>query len=307
VVARWQKVVNDESYPARMAMYYNPGLTGESPAETIERVRALQGQGQGSESLRFPGIKLILDGSIQGFTARLGPPGYYRSDEQGLFVIDPEVFPAMVREYHRAGINVHVHCNGDEATGLFLDAVDAALREYPWLDHRHTVEHCQTTRPEQYQRMARLGMAANIFSNHLWYWGDQHYEVTLGPERARAMDACGTAAREGVRFSIHSDASVTPLGHLHTMWCAVNRLTPSGRILGEDERISPQSALHAVTLGSAYQLHLDAEFGTIECGKAADFSVLEDNPLTVDPMAIRDIGIWGTVVAGRPLEAAHAS
>jgi predicted amidohydrolase YtcJ len=52
-------------------------------------------------------------------------------------------------------------------------------------------------------------------------------------------------------------------------------------------------------------MHLDAEFGTIECGKAADFTVLADNPLTVDPMAIRDIGVWGTVVAGTPFEAAH--
>jgi hypothetical protein len=76
-------------------------------------------------------------------------------------------------------------------------------------------------------------------------------------------------------------------------------------VLGEHERISPTSALRAVTLGSAHQMHLDAEFGTIECGKAADFTVLADNPLTVDPMAIRDIGVWGTVVAGTPFEAAH--
>ncbi len=75
-------------------------------------------------------------------------------------------------------------------------------------------------------------------------------------------------------------------------------------MLGEHERISPSSALRAVTLGAAHQMHLDAEFGTIECGKAADFTVLEDDPLTVDPMTIRDIGVWGTVVAGTPFPAA---
>ena len=120
------------------------------------------------------------------------------------------------------------------------------------------------------------------------------------------MEPAATAEREGVSFSLHSDANVTPLGQLHTMWCAVNRVTPSGRVLGEHERISPHSALRSVTLGSAHQLHLDHEFGTLECGKAADFTVLEDDPLTVDPMAIRDIGVWGTVVGGVPFEAAAA-
>ena len=61
-----------------------------------------------------------------------------------------------------------------------------------------------------------------------------------------------------------------------------------------------------MTLGAAYQLHLDHEFGTIECGKAADFTVLERNPLAVDPMEIADIDVWGTVVAGRPFAGARA-
>jgi len=109
-----------------------------------------------------------------------------------------------------------------------------------------------------------------------------------------------------VPFSIHSDADVTPLGHLHTMWCAVNRVTPSGRVLGEDERISAQSALGAVTLGAAYQIHHDDEFGSLECGKAADLTVLENDPLEVEPMAIREIGVWGTVVGGTPFAANQA-
>ena len=146
-------------------------------------------------------------------------------------------------------------------------------------------------------------MCANIFTNHIWYWGDQHRDLTIGPERARRMEPCATAEREGVSFSIHSDANVTPLGHLHPMGCAVNRVTASGRVLGEYERISAESALRAVTLGAAYQLHADDEFGTLECGKAADFTVLEENPLTVDPMTIRDIGVWGTVVGGTPFAA----
>jgi len=155
--------------------------------------------------------------------------------------------------------------------------------------------------------MATLGLCANFFTNHLWYWGDQHYDITVGPERANSLEPCASALREGVSFSIHSDAGVTPLGSLHTMWCAVNRLTPSGRILGEIEKISPYEALKAVTISGAYQLHLDDEIGSLEAGKKADFAVLQEDPLSIDPMHIRDIEVWGTVLAGTKHPAAGQS
>jgi predicted amidohydrolase YtcJ len=151
--------------------------------------------------------------------------------------------------------------------------------------------------------MANLGMCGNLFANHLWFWGDQHHQSTVGPERANRMEACATALREGVPISLHSDAAVTPLGQLHSMWCAVNRVTPSGRVLGAEERISVADALHAVTLGAAYQLHLDHEIGSIEVGKRADFAVLAQDPFDVDPMELRDIPVWGTVLGGRVFRA----
>jgi predicted amidohydrolase YtcJ len=163
------------------------------------------------------------------------------------------------------------------------------------------------TTPDQYKRMANLGVCANIFANHLWYYGDQHYEITVGPERAAGLEACATALAAGVPFSLHTDAGVTPLGSLHSMWCAVNRVTPKGRVLGEAEKISAADALHAVTLGSAYLLGLDSEMGSIQPGKLADFTILEESPLDVDPMAIRDIAVWGTVLAGVKQPGAGAS
>jgi len=165
------------------------------------------------------------------------------------------------------------------------------------------VQHSQTTTAAQYRRMGRLGLCANIFTNHIWYWGDQHHDLTMGPERARGMWACRTALENRVPLSFHSDSGVTPIGHLHTMWCAVNRVTPSGRVLGEYEKITPYEALHAATIGGAYQLHMDHEIGSIEAGKLADFAVLDESPLDVDPMAIRDIAVWGTVVGGAVFEA----
>ncbi len=300
-VKLWSEVTSEPGFPTRVSAFCGMGAARQTPTEIAELLVSLRGHS--TDRLRLGHAKLVLDGSIQGFTARLNPPGYLNG-ATGIWLHDPQWVFEVVAALHAAGVNIHTHCNGDEAVDLFLDAVEAADRAAPWRDHRHTVQHCQLTTPAQYRRMAAMGVSANIFANHIWYWGDQHYELTVGPDRAARMDACGTAERLGVQFSFHSDANVTPLGHLHTMWCAVNRLTPSGRVLGPEERISPESALRAATLGAAFQLKMDHEVGSIEPGKLADFTVLSDNPLTVDPMSIRDIEVVGTVLGGEPTDPA---
>ena len=252
------------------------------------------------ERLRYGLVKFVVDGSIQGFTARMKWPGYYNGHENGLWYVEPaEELPRVLGAYHRAGLQVHVHTNGDEATEAAVDAIEAVLREHPAPDARFTLQHCQMAHDAHFRRMAGLGICANLFANHLYYWGDQHCALTMGLERAERMDAAGTAQRLGVPFSIHSDAPVTHLAPLFTAWCAVNRTTASGRVLGEAERLAVPDALRAITLGAAYTLKLDTEIGSIETGKRADFAVLEDDPLSVDPQALKDIEVWGTVVGGR--------
>lgn len=302
----WQRIVNDPTFPARVTIYNVPSTPGTETDWSAAAAMALElQQSASSDKLRFPGVKFVIDGSIQGWTAVMNWPGYYTGEDQGILLVVPEQFVDQLRPFHEAGINIHSHCNGDATIDLFIDAVEQLLIERSWLDHRHTVQHSQLTTSAQFRRMAKLGMCANLFANHIWYWGDQHYELTVGPERANRMEAGATAKREGIHFSLHSDANVTPLGQLHTMWCMVNRLTPSGRVLGEHEKISAYDALYAVTVDAAYQMHLDAELGSIECGKWADFAVLEESPLDVEPMAIKDISVWGTVVGGVKYEATH--
>lgn len=147
-------------------------------------------------------------------------------------------------------------------------------------------------------------MCVNLFPNHHFYWGDQHYEITVGPERAERMNACATALATGVAMAIHSDAPVTPLGPLFTAWCACNRRTASGRVLGENERIDVETALRTITLGAAFTLKLDGEIGSIETGKRADFAVLEDDPGEAGREGIKDVKVWGTVLGGRIFSAA---
>ena len=269
--------------------------------EGIAQVRELNGTN--SDKLHFGLCKIIADGSIQGFTARLKWPGYFNGSPEGAWYLPPESLERIIDAYHAEDMHLHIHTNGDEATEVTIDALEAVLNHNPRVDHRHTLQHCQMAEEVHFRRMGKLGICVNLFSNHLFYWGDQHLELTMGPDRAARMDATATAKRHGVNFSIHSDAPVTPLAPLFTAWCAVNRKTASGRILGEHERISVTDALHAITIGAAYTLKLDHLVGSIESGKFADFAVLEENPYEVAPELLKDMRVWGTVVDGIPFQA----
>ena len=289
------RVTGEDSYPARIVSLLRLQLlAGKALID-----RALSLREMSTDRLRLGIVKLVADGSIQGFSARLRFPGYYNGAPNGLWYIPPEKLREAYRLALAHGVQVHTHTNGDEATELVLDCVEEALRSHPSPDHRFTLQHCQLADAAQFRRMKALGMCVNLFPNHHYYWGDQHYALTVGPERAERMNACATALATGVPFAIHSDAPVTPLGPLFTAWCAVNRRTASGRILGERERITVVDALRTITLGAAYTLRLDGEIGSIECGKRADFAVLEDDPGEIGAERLKDVRIWGTVQGGR--------
>lgn len=302
-VETYRTITARADFPLRLMPAF---ATVSAPAaEGIDKVNRLKGEN--TDKLRYGLVKVMTDGSIQGFTGRLKWPGYYNGSPNGVWNMAPAELVELVRAYHEAGLHIHIHTNGDEASELIIDAIEAALRQAPRGDHRHTLQHCQMADEAQFRRMAALGICANLFANHIYYWGDQHYALTMGPDRAARMDATGTAERLGVPFAIHSDAPVTPLGPLFTAWCAVNRLTRTGRLLGAAERLSVGSALRAITLGAAYTLKMDHAVGSIESGKYADFAVLEQDPLAVAPEDLKDVPVWGTVVGGDVFQAPGAA
>ena len=298
-IAQWLRITGEDRYPVRLVPFLR--LIGISPAEAVARARAIGARS--TERLRLGRIKVVADGSIQGFSARLRWPGYFNGAANGLWYTAPQTVREAYTLGLQQGVLIHTHTNGDEATEMALDMMEAALKACPTSDHRYTLQHCQLADAAQFRRMKALGLGVNLFANHHFYWGDQHRSVTVGPERAERMNACRSALDEGVPFSVHSDAPITPLAPLFTAWCAVNRLTASGRVLGAHQRIGVMDALRAITLGAAWTLKLDGEVGSIECGKRADFAVLEDDPTTVDPAALKDVRVWGTVQGGRVFQA----
>ncbi|RYF83220.1 MAG: amidohydrolase [Comamonadaceae bacterium] len=295
--AMYENVTADDGFAVRILPAFQAFHGTHGAPQGAEHVKALMARN--SDRLRYGLVKMMLDGSIQGFSARLRWPGHFNGAPNGIWVTAPAQYETDFETYHRAGLTIHTHTNGDEASEVAINAVERILTRAPHPDHRHTLQHGQMIDAPLFKRMAALGLCANLFANHLWYWGDQHYEMTMGPDRANRLDACGSALAAGVPLAIHSDAPVTPLGPLFTAWCAVNRITPKGRVLGENEKITVAQALRAITLGAAWTLKLDHEIGSIECGKRADFCVLEDDPLAMDPATLKDARVWGTVLSGR--------
>lgn len=282
-------------YPVRLVPALN--ALAWDPQAGSERV--MDAMRHNHDRLHFGLVKLVTDGAIQNFTARLQWPGYLTGPENGVWNAPPQTFHEMVQHYHGAGLQMHIHTNGDEAIGMILDALDEALAMWPRPDHRHTLQHVQLIRQDQLRRVARIGACLNIFANHIYYWGDIHLTRTLGFDRCQRLEPAASADRMGIPFGIHCDAPVTPLSPLFTAWCATVRQTAGGTILGEAERISRARALEAITLGAAYTLRMDDRVGSLEPGKWADVTVLDDDPLASDT-PLKDIGVHDTLLSGVP-------
>lgn len=199
---------------------------------------------------------------------------------------------------HDAGFQTHIHVNGDAAGDVVLDAMEAVLAANPRDDHRHTLVHCETLRDDQLERMVALGVTASFFLAYVYCWGDKHRDEFLGSRRAARISPLGSAVERRLRFMIHNDTSVTPMRPSHFMWCACNRITALGEVLGANQRITPRQALRAHTIDDARQVFVEDERGSIEACKRAGFTILSANPLD-DAAALKDITVKATIVAGK--------
>ena len=254
-----------------------------------------------SERVVLGPVKLVADGSIQGYTGNLSQPYYtpYHGDAdyRGYASIPREKLFEQVAALHKAGYQLAIHGNGDEAIEDILDAFEAAQQEHPVSDPRLILIHAQMARQDQVARMKDLGITPSFFSAHTWYWGDRHRDIFMGPERAAVMSPAKWAQDYGLRFSSHLDPPVTPMLPLQAVWSQVFRTTYGGDVLGPDQRIGVMDALRAVTIDAAWQVFQEGNRGSLEPGKYADLVVLSGNPLE-EPMTLRDLEVEQTLIGG---------
>ncbi|MDF1702268.1 MAG: amidohydrolase [Planctomycetota bacterium] len=286
---------------------------------------------------RLGGVKMTVDGSIQGYTAFLSKPYFVQPGGEEALTQDAcsgetaehcfvtkDTPPADARDKptpkggHRGYSNMTqdeiehwvttcdkrdvqflAHTNGDAATDMLVEAIEKVRGDKPRKDLRTTIIHAQTMREDQLDVAAKHGLCPSFFPIHVYFWGDRHRDIFLGPERAARISPAKSALDRGMKFTLHHDAPVAGIGMLPVAAAAVNRKTSSGAPLGLDQKITPFQALRAITHDAAWQYFQEDRKGTLEVGKVADLVILEADPLAIDPAKMSGIRVLETIKDGK--------
>jgi predicted amidohydrolase YtcJ len=255
----------------------------------------------GDDRLSIGPMKFYADGALTGgtaaFTTPYGPHGEFSGS---LYWASEDAFRDAIVRAHATGWQIGVHAQGDRAIERVLDAYEAALRSHPREDHRHRIEHCGGPRPDQIQRMARLGVIAVGQPRYFWDAGDA-WLAAFDPERVHRLQPYREMAEAGVRFALSSDAPVASYRPLDTIASAVSRTTVGGAVVGADQALTVEEAVRACTADAASSYFADDRLGTLEVGKLADVVVLDGDLFATPPAAIGGVGVELTVVGGEVL------
>jgi predicted amidohydrolase YtcJ len=256
----------------------------------------IDGAGMGNRRFVVGGVKMFVDGSIQINTAALLSPYKNKTDTRGEMVMTAGEIEAEILAYHKRGEHISVHANGDASIEAVITAFEKAQQAHYRKDTRHMLIHCQMAHEDHIHRMKAAGVIPSFFGMHINYYGDRHVDIFLGQERAERLDPCGDADRAGLDFTLHTDTPVMPPWTMKSMGTAVTRKTKGGRVLGEDQRISPKQALAAYTTMAAKCSYSENQRGSISVGKLADLTLLSQDITLCDPEAIQDTKILKTII-----------
>ncbi len=262
----------------------------------IANTEALLATGHGKLSYVPKQIKLFADGAMysQAMQMRDG----YLDGHSGAWLMPEEAFKSAFQIYWDAGYQIHVHQNGDAGLDRVLDVLAENMTRNPRPDHRTVIVHFGFSQPDQVERIKALGAVVSANPYYVTALSDLYARKGIGPARAQSMVRLGDVVRQGVRVALHSDMPMAPGAPLFLMHQAVNRVNFADRVAGPEQRLSVEQALRGVTIDAAYMMQIEKQYGSIEPGKWANFTILDDNPLTVDPMQIKNIRPIATMVEG---------
>lgn len=262
---------------------------------------------QYNKHLKIAGAKLVGDGSPQGKTAWLTKP-YYKvpagaaDDYKGYPIFSDEQMLAYCTQALEHNWQMLVHCNGDAMGDQFIRSYKKAQEVTGnYRNLRPVMIHAQTVREDQLDEMKKLNIMPSYFHDHVFYWGDYHYESVLGPERGSRISPLASSVKRGMPFTLHNDVPVSPINPIFNIHNAVNRVTRNGRVLGPEYCIDVMEAIKAVTIYGAYQHYDEKIKGSLEVGKYADLVILDKNPLKVAKENIKDIKVLETIKEGKSI------
>jgi predicted amidohydrolase YtcJ len=256
---------------------------------------------------RIAGVKFSFDGSPQGKTAYLSQPYFVPPDGQpssyrGYPAIPSEEVDRKIALCYEKGWQFLAHCNGDAASDMMLGAIKDAREKFgKGKDRRDVMIHCQTIREDQLDTMKEYGVIPSMYGMHCFYWGDWHRDSVFGAERAERISPARSALRRGMIFSQHHDAPIALPNAIRVLSSVVTRRTRSGDILGAGQCIPVDAALKSITLWAAYHHYEEANRGSIEVGKLADFVVLDKNPHNVPILELSELKVMETIKNGKTI------
>ena len=280
-------------------------VRGLGPSDFVPDAQSQVERGRGTKvRVLDRHVKLFCDRAIisqlmqmkEPYTDRDGNPDPHHHGE---WMMEPGELKTVFDSYWDAGWQIHIHVNGDLGLEVLLDVVEDAQRRTPRTDHRTVVVHFANSTEDQVDRIARLGVIVSANPYYPVGFADKYGEWGLGPKRADAMVRSASVVKRGIPLSFHSDLPMCPADPMLMVGYAVNRLTPSGRVAGPEQRIALHDALQAVTIGAAYSWRREDELGSIEVGKIANVTVLDVDPFEVDPRDLGRIPIRTTMFEGR--------
>lgn len=293
-----QQVLTENKLPLRTLLIGNAkslGLKGNDAA--LQIMESLPQRDTDAVKYLPKQVKLLADGAF--YSQLMQMEDGYLDGHHGEWIMDPEELEAAARVYWQAGYQLHIHVNGDKGLNVVLAVIEKLQREYPRPDHQTVLHHFGYSAPEQIARVAKLGIAVSANPYYLWVLGNKYSEIGLGPERAHYITRLGALERNMVPISLHSDLPMAPAAPLTLAAVAASRVSAKGNVLAPEEKLSVETALRGITIEAARAIQQQDSIGSIEVGKLADFTVLEQDPYAVKAENLKNIPVWGTVLGGK--------
>ncbi len=257
----------------------------------------------GDEWIRIGSLKAFADGSLGSSTALFFEPFTSDPTTKGLAtdILQDGRLERWALAADKAGLQLSIHAIGDSANSRILDLFEKIVKENPKWDRRFRIEHAQHIHPKDFKRFAELGVIASVQPYHAIDDG-RWAEKRIGHERCKTTYAFRTFLENHVELCFGSDWTVAPLNPLLGIYAAVTRRTldganPNGWF--PEQKITVEEAIEAYTINNAYAAFEENEKASITPGKFADFVVLSDDILAVDPVKIEKVKVEMTVVGGK--------
>lgn len=284
---RWLEI---EAYRAakdlgRLPVRVTACIMGDKEVSILDRAHA-EGlvTGEGCNMFRIGPVKFFTDGSAGSYTAAMSEP-YLNMDTKGIFCLTDAECDALAKDAHDKGYQMAIHAIGDAAIEQILNAMEKAQTANPATDRRHRIEHCGWLTPEQIARMARLGIYPAPQPTFMYYFGE-NYGKALGEDRTAFAYPMRAFVDAGLDPSASTDCPVTPLNPFAGLYSMVTRKTWKGTVLGADQALTMEEALHAYTGAAAFSTHDESRKGRLVPGMLADIAVMSQDLLTIDPEEI---------------------